>query len=370
MNIDLFDYALPPRLIAQQPLPLRDASRLLVLDKHTGHTRHRQFTDLCDELATNDVLIMNHSKVFPARIHGWKSDDPTRKVELLLVHPWEEQGQSNLVYPLEGTASHVQRWIILGKPAKRLRVGDVVHCGEHATPHLTVEIIAVLEQGERIAEFRSEQPLLDVLQQIGQVPLPPYIQQPLTDGSRYQTVYAQQVGSVAAPTAGLHFTPSLLQQLVDRGITLASITLHVGIGTFRPIQTQTIEQHRMHEEYFEVPTATIQAIATARQKGGRVVAVGTTTARTLETIAPVLASSPAHPIKGWTDLYIYPGYTFQVVDALLTNFHLPKSTLLLMISALAGYDNIMAAYRQAVAMEYRFFSFGDAMFIHQPKESM
>ncbi len=357
MNIEEFNFELPESLIAQTPLMERTASRLLVLNKWTGEINHRKFEDFIQYLEPGDLLIGNNSKVIPARIYGTKKETHA-KVEVLLLH---EESQ------------HV--WEVLVRPAKRFKLGTVIEFGktdEQALPMLTATVLEEKERGIRKVVFHFEGIFLEILNQLGEVPLPPYIREQLPDGERYQTVFAKNPGSVAAPTAGLHFTQSYLHQLKQKGINTAFITLHVGLGTFRPVSVDSIEDHEMHAEYYEISPDVAGLINHTRQQGKRIVAIGTTAARTLETVAAISLQKlqPANhefwniePAKGWTDIFIYPGYTFQLVDALLTNFHLPKSTLLMMISAMAGKNQVMHAYQEAIKEEYRFFSFGDAMFI-------
>jgi S-adenosylmethionine:tRNA ribosyltransferase-isomerase len=350
LNVDLFDFELPERLIAQTPLLERTASRLMTLNKETGTTAHQLFSDLIDLLHPGDLLVMNDTKVLPARLYGWKPDTQA-KAELLLLKPLENG-----------------RWESLVKPGKRLREGAVIHFGEDPErPLMTATIEGITEGGGRIVAFRYEGVFLEMLERLGTMPLPPYIKEQLEDQERYQTVYAKHPGSAAAPTAGLHFTEAYLDRIREKGIRTAAVTLHVGLGTFRPVSVDTLDEHQMHEEYYEVPRRTARLIRETKANGGRIVAVGTTSARTLETAAERILSSTdkdEHQISGWTRIFIYPGYSFQLADALLTNFHLPKSTLMMMISALAGREPVLAAYEEAVARDYRFFSFGDAMFIY------
>lgn len=332
MDVEEFDYQLPEELIAQEPLPERDASRLLVLPRRSGPVRHARVRDLPDLLRAGDVLVVNDARVIPARLHGRK-EGTGGKVELLLVEP------------LAGGD-----WLALGQASKPLREGARVEVLGSA-----IEIVQVREGGELVVRLPVRgDALWSFLDRAGEVPLPPYIRHAPgeTDRERYQTVFARERGAVAAPTAGLHFTPALIEALGARGIAVARITLHVGPGTFLPVRARRVEDHRMHRERYFVPAETAQALARA----GRVVAVGTTALRTLE-------ASAGRPGPGATDLFITPGYDFQVVDALFTNFHLPKSTLLMLVAAFAGLDRIRAAYREAIAERYRFFSYGDAMLI-------
>ncbi|NEN83625.1 tRNA preQ1(34) S-adenosylmethionine ribosyltransferase-isomerase QueA [Paenibacillus elgii] len=353
MQVDLFDYHLPESLIAQTPLPDRTASRLLTLDKQTGEIGHHTFEQLERYLEAGDVLVLNDTRVIPARLFGVKADTGA-KAEVLLLKQ------------LEG-----DRWEALVRPAKRLKTGTVLHFGGGAPteaggdtepPLLVATVESEGEMGSRVLRFSYEGIFNELLDRLGHMPLPPYIKEQLPERERYQTVYAKHEGSAAAPTAGLHFTQEYLNRLEQKGIQLAYVTLHVGLGTFRPVGVESVEQHEMHEEYYEVSAETAELVNAAKRKGGRVVAVGTTSARTLETAADEYGMLQAG--SGWTGIFIYPGYRFRIVDALLTNFHLPKSTLLMLISALAGRESVLAAYREAVEREYRFFSFGDAMFIH------
>lgn len=339
MKVGDFDYSLPERLIAQHPSEKRDQSRLLVLDRSSGAVAHRHFYELPGLLQRGDVLVLNNTKVIPARLYARK---PTGgQFEVLLLHP------------VSSTA-----WSCLAKPAKRARVGTALEFGGGLKGIVNAEG----DEGLRTIDFSlGGQEFQDKLEEIGQMPLPPYIHEKPADPGRYQTVYASRPGAVAAPTAGLHFTQPLLQELDAAGISRVQLTLHVGLGTFRPVAAEDVEEHAMHSEWYEIDPAAAQAINSARIQGRRIVAVGTTAVRVLETAAQddgtVISGS------GWTDIFIYPGYRFKVVDALITNFHLPRSTLLMLVSALAGREKILAAYREAVAREYRFFSFGDAMLI-------
>jgi S-adenosylmethionine:tRNA ribosyltransferase-isomerase len=349
MDVNEFDFDLPEHLIAQTPLQDRTASRLMVMDKETGEVEHQQFPDLLDELVAGDILVLNDTKVLPARLMGVK-EDTGAAIEVLLL---KETGDDE--------------WETLVKPAKRVKLGTIVTFGDG---RLTAECTGILEQGGRIFKFRYAGIFYEILDALGQMPLPPYITETLDDQARYQTVFAKERGSAAAPTAGLHFTEELLDRFREKGIDIAFITLHVGLGTFRPVSADSIEDHTMHSEYYQVTEQTADAINKAKEQGGRVIAVGTTSARTLETIATANQGKIV-PSSGWTSIFIYPGYEFSILDGLLTNFHLPKSTLLMLISALSTRENILAAYKQAVDESYRFFSFGDAMFIKpsQRKES-
>lgn len=348
MNVNEFDFELPERLIAQTPLADRTSSRLLTLNKETGEIGHRYFTKLADMLEAGDTLILNDTRVMPARLLGVKADTGA-KAELLLLKQLEND-----------------RWETLAKPGKRLRVGTKLAFGDDGTgaPLLRAVIVAEGEQGARVVEFEYDGIFNELLDRLGEMPLPPYIKERLDDRERYQTIYAKHEGSAAAPTAGLHFTKPFLDELARKGVHIGYITLHVGLGTFRPMSVDTVEEHAMHAEYYELSEETAELLRSAKRRGGRIVAVGTTSARTLETVAARFTYEQLQACSGWTDIFIYPGYEFKLVNALLTNFHLPKSTLVMLVSALAGRANIMQAYREAVEREYRFFSFGDAMFIY------
>lgn len=350
MQVDWFDYDLPDSLIAQTPLKDRTASRLLTLNKTTGAVDHTAFPALIDYMEAGDVLVLNDTRVLPARLFGVKSGTGS-KAELLLLKQ------------LEG-----DRWEALVRPGKRLKTGAVILFGEaeaDGKPLLTATIEEESDMGGRVVRFSYDGIFPELLDRLGQMPLPPYIKEQLPEKERYQTVYARNEGSAAAPTAGLHFTEAYLNRLEQKGIQLAYITLHVGLGTFRPVSVDDVETHEMHEEFYEVSDEAAARINAAKAGGHKVIAVGTTSARTLETAARnCQQSGRVEAGNGWTGIFIYPGYTFQIVDALLTNFHLPKSTLLMLISALAGREQVLAAYREAVDQEYRFFSFGDAMFIY------
>lgn len=350
MQVDLFDYYLPESLIAQTPLENRTASRLLTLNKRTGEIGHYGFEQLESFLQAGDVLVLNDTRVVPARLFGVKADTGA-KAEVLLLKQ------------LEGDA-----WEALVRPGKRLKTGAKIHFGATEAgsagnePVLTATVESEGEMGTRVLRFSYKGIFNEILDRLGSMPLPPYIKEQLPDRERYQTVYAKHQGSAAAPTAGLHFTEEYLHRLEQKGIQLAYVTLHVGLGTFRPVSVDTIEEHEMHEEYYEVSPEAAGIIRQAKARGGRVIAVGTTSARTLETAAREDGTIEAG--SGWTGIFIYPGYDFKIVDALLTNFHLPKSTLLMLISALAGRERVLEAYKEAVERKYRFFSFGDAMFIY------
>ena len=341
MNVSDFDYELPEELIAQDPIEDRSSSRLLMLDKKTGAIEHHIFRDIIDALNPGDCLVINNTRVIPARLLGVK-EDTGAAIEVLLL-----KRRDNDI------------WETLAKPGKKMKLGAVVSFGDGT---LKGTVVDVVEEGNRLIQFSYEGIFEEILDQLGQMPLPPYITHRLEDKSRYQTVYAKYDGSAAAPTAGLHFTKELLAAIREKGINIAEVTLHVGLGTFRPVKADVVEEHHMHSEYYSVNPETADLINTTRKNGGRIIAVGTTSCRTLES-----ASTPdgvLHAGDGWTEIFIYPGYQFHVVDALITNFHLPKSTLMMLVSALAGRDHIMNAYAEAVKDRYRFFSFGDAMFIH------
>ncbi|MGX4763718.1 tRNA preQ1(34) S-adenosylmethionine ribosyltransferase-isomerase QueA [Holzapfeliella sp. JNUCC 72] len=341
-SIDEFDYELPEELIAQTPLDQRDHSRLLTLNHQTGELNDRHFYDLIDELQAGDVLVMNNSRVLPARLYGQKAKTHGH-VELLLLA--QEQGDN---------------WEVLIKPARKIHVGDELEFGDG---QLTAVVNKRREEGKFQIEFSYEGIFLEVLEQLGQMPLPPYIKEHLEDNDRYQTVYAKENGSAAAPTAGLHFTPDLLARIEQKGIQLAYVTLHVGLGTFRPVVFSDIDEHKMHREFYQLDDDNARLIGQAKVEGRRVIAVGTTTIRTLETIASRF-DGEVKTDSGWTDIFIKPGYEFKAVDAFVTNFHLPKSTLVMLVASFTGRDNILNAYHHAVIERYRFFSFGDAMFIY------
>jgi S-adenosylmethionine:tRNA ribosyltransferase-isomerase len=349
MDVASFDFDLPEHLIAQTPLANRTDSRLLTLDRRTGEIGHRRFADLADLLQPGDCLVLNDTRVIPARLIGFKADTGA-KAELLLLKQ------------LEGN-----RWEALAKPGKKLREEAVIHFGSPGPggrPELSARVLEVKEMGGRVVEFSHDGIFQEVLDRLGQMPLPPYIKARLDDRERYQTVYARNPGSAAAPTAGLHFTEQLLEQIRAKGVHIARVTLHVGLGTFRPVNVDKVEDHRMHAEFYSIGKETAELVNRTRESGGRIVAVGTTSCRTLEASAAKFADGKLHEDEGWTDIFIYPGYSFRMTDALVTNFHLPKSTLLMLVSAFAGRERVLAAYREAVEREYRFFSFGDAMFLY------
>lgn len=342
MNVDLYDFELPEELIAQTPLADRTASRLLTLNKQNGEIRHHTFSAILDYLRPGDTLVLNDTRVIPARLFGVKEDTGAKAEVLLLKNLGED------------------RWEALVKPGKKLKAGAVIVFGEEL--RATVETEG--EMGGRVLRFAYEGIFNEILDRLGQMPLPPYIKEKLDDRERYQTVYSKHEGSAAAPTAGLHFTESLLEQVRAKGVRIAFVTLHVGLGTFRPMSVDRVEDHVMHEEYYVLPQETADALNETKANGGRVIAVGTTSARTLETVARKCGGGPIVQSSGWTGIFIYPGYRFGLVNALLTNFHLPKSTLVMLVCALAGREHIMQAYREAIDLKYRFFSFGDAMFIY------
>jgi S-adenosylmethionine:tRNA ribosyltransferase-isomerase len=340
MNVKDFYFDLPEELIAQHPLENRDESRLLVLDKATGELEHKTFKDILDYFKPGDCLILNNSRVIPARLIGEK-EGSGGKIEFLLLKRVD-----------------LNTWETLAKPGKRAKVGTKFVFGNG---ELKAEVLEIKEEGNRIIRFECEGVFEEVLDKLGQMPLPPYIKETLEDRERYQTVYSKVSGSAAAPTAGLHFTEKLLEELKAKGVNVGFLTLHVGLGTFRPVKSETIEGHHMHSEYYELSQEVAELINETKKNGGRVIAVGTTSSRTLESIGN--EEGLVKEQSGWTEIFIYPGYKFKIVDALITNFHLPESTLIMLVSALGGKDNIMKAYHEAVKNKYRFFSFGDAMFI-------
>ena len=345
MKTSDFDFYLPEELIAQTPLMRRDASRLLTLDKHTGETGHRHFYELPQFLRAGDCLVLNNSRVIPARLIGHR---PTGGVcEVLLL---TDKGDNV--------------WECLVRPGRKLKPGAQVLFGDG---QLTATIEAEVEDGKRLVRFRYQGIFLEVLEQLGKMPLPPYIKAELQDNERYQTVYSKVVGSAAAPTAGLHFTPELLEQIREKGVKVCYVTLHVGLGTFRPVKADNILDHEMHSEFCMISQETADIINETKRSGGRVICVGTTSCRTIESFANEDGTMTER--SGWTNIFIYPGYRFKVLDALITNFHLPQSTLIMLVSALAGREQVLSAYAQAVQERYRFFSFGDAMLIADFKEN-
>ena len=336
-----FYFDLPEELIAQTPLERRDASRLLLLDKNTGEIEHRHFFDLPEYLHEGDCLVMNDSRVLPARLLGSRGSGGS--VELVLLRDLGEG-----------------KWECLSRPGRKTKPGTELSFGEG---ELSATVLEVAEGGNRIVQFHYDGIFLEVLERLGKMPLPPYIKAELKDAERYQTVYSRELGSAAAPTAGLHFTKELLDTIAAKGVKLCYVTLHVGLGTFRPVKEDEIEDHEMHSEFCIIPEETARIVNETKKNGGRVIAVGTTSCRTLESFANEDGTLSA--TSGWTDIFIYPGYRFKCIDALITNFHLPESTLIMLVSALAGREHVLNAYKTAVEEKYRFFSFGDAMFIHE-----
>ncbi|CDQ39456.1 tRNA preQ1(34) S-adenosylmethionine ribosyltransferase-isomerase QueA [Virgibacillus salexigens] len=341
MNIDDFDFDLPEELIAQTPLKDRSASRLLALNKRNGEMEHSHFTDIKRYFRTGDCLVLNDTRVLPARLHGEK-EDTGASVEILLLHQTEGD-----------------MWEVLAKPAKKIKKGTIISFGDGK---LTATCMGLKEHGGRIVKFDYEGIFYEVLDELGEMPLPPYIKEQLPEKERYQTVYAKEEGSAAAPTAGLHFTNVLLDELKEMGVIITFITLHVGLGTFRPVSVDKVEEHEMHAEFYHMTKETAEILNRVKQENGRIISVGTTSTRTLETIARD-HNGMFLEASGWTDIFIYPPYEFKAIDGLITNFHLPKSTLIMLISAFADKDTILAAYQEAVKHRYRFFSFGDAMII-------
>lgn len=342
MDVELYNFDLPEELIAQTPLLDRSSSRLLTLNKEDGKTEHHTFKDITDYLKPGDTLVLNDTRVIPARLFGVKEDTGAKAEVLLLKNLGED------------------RWEALVKPGKKLKQGNTIVFSE--------ELKAVIESegdmGGRVLKFTYHGVFQEILDRLGQMPLPPYIKDKLDDRERYQTVYARHEGSAAAPTAGLHFTEELLDDIRAKGVSVAFITLHVGLGTFRPMSVERVEDHVMHEEYYSLSQETADLLNDTRRDGGRIIAVGTTSCRTLETVGKQCSGGPLKESSGWTSIFMFPGYEFTVVDALITNFHLPKSTLVMLVSALAGREHILDAYKEAVKEKYRFFSFGDAMFIY------
>jgi S-adenosylmethionine:tRNA ribosyltransferase-isomerase len=335
-----FFYDLPEELIAQHPIEPRDASRLLVLDKGSGSIEHKHFYDILDFLKEGDCLNLNNTRVLPARIYGVKTTTGA-VVEFLLLNRLNEH-----------------EWEVLAGPGKKAREGAEFTFGDGL---MKATVLSVLENGNRVVRFDYDGVFYNVLDQIGEMPLPHYIKERLENSERYQTVYSKELGSAAAPTAGLHFTPEILEKIKAKGVEVGFVTLHVGIGTFRPVKTENIEEHQMHSEHYAIPRETAELINRTKKNGGRVIAVGTTCCRTLESVCQ--AKGEVCEYDDWTSIFIYPGYEFKCIDALLTNFHLPESTLIMLVSAFCGYENTMNAYKTAVEEKYRFFSFGDAMFI-------
>ncbi len=340
MKTDDFDFELPEELIAQTPIEHRDESRMLVLDKQTGNIEHKHFSDIIDYLEEGDTLVLNDTKVMPARLYGVKEDTDAH-VEVLML---KDLGDNN--------------WECLTKPAKRIKEGTIISFGEGL---LKAECTEIKEEGIRVFKLIYDGILYEILDKLGEMPLPPYIHEKLEDKDRYQTVYAKVIGSAAAPTAGLHFTKELLKKIEEKGINVEYITLHVGLGTFRPVNVEDVTKHKMHSEFYQMSKETAEVLNKAKQDGRRIISVGTTSTRTLETIMNLYGEF--RECSGWTDIFIYPGYEFKAINALITNFHLPKSTLVMLVSALASKEYIMKAYNEAIKEKYRFFSFGDSMFI-------
>ena len=342
MKVSDFNFYLPEELIAQHPLEKRDSSRLMVLNKKTGEIKHKHFHDIVDYLKVGDTIVLNNTRVMPARLIGEKVETGG-KIEFLLLKR------------LEG-----DKWECLAKPGKKAKIGEKFTFGEGK---LTCEVIDIVKEGNRVIEFDYEGIFEEVLDELGEMPLPPYITEKLEDKERYQTVYSKEKGSAAAPTAGLHFTEELLGKIKDKGVNVAYLTLHVGLGTFRPVKVEDINDHTMHSEYYHLDKENADLINETKKRGNKVISVGTTSTRTLETIGD--EKGFVREESGWTDIFIYPGYKYKVIDNLITNFHLPESTLIMLVSALAGKENVMKAYEEAVKERYRFFSFGDSMFISE-----
>jgi len=340
MRTDDFDFYLPENLIAQTPIKKRDESKLLVLDKKTGEIEHKHFHDIVSFLGENDVLVLNDTKVLPARLYGTK-EETNAGIELLMLKEVEEN-----------------TWECLTKPAKRVHIDTIISFGDG---RLKARCIGIGEEGIRTFKLEYEGILYEILDSLGEMPLPPYIHEKLADKDRYQTVYAKNIGSAAAPTAGLHFTKELLNDLKEKGVTILYVTLHVGLGTFRPVNVEDVTKHKMHSEYYTMSADVADELNKAVKNNKRIISVGTTSTRVLETIKNKY--DEFRECNGWTEIFIYPGYEFKAINSLITNFHLPKSTLIMLVSALAGKENVMKAYKEAVESEYRFFSFGDSMFI-------
>jgi len=335
-----FYYDLPQELIAQEPLEDRSSSKLLILDKNTGNTRHKHFYDITEELHDGDVLILNDTRVIPARLYG-KREDTNGSIEFLLLNK-----------------RSLTEWEVILKPGKRAKPG---HRFVFGNGELKAEVIDIVNEGNRLVRFEYDGVFEDILNRLGEMPLPHYITKKLDNPERYQTVYAKNDGSAAAPTAGLHFTPQILDSLQKKGVKIGYVTLHVGLGTFRPVKAEAITDHKMHSEFYALSAETAELINEAKKNGNRIISVGTTATRVLETAGN--AGLPLKECSGWTDIFIYPGKKFNIIDALITNFHLPESTLIMLVSALAGRENVLKAYGEAIEKKYRFFSFGDAMFI-------
>ena len=343
MRTDDFDFYLPEELIAQTPLTKRDSSKLLVLNKDNGNITHKHFTNIIDYLKEGDVLVLNDTKVIPARIVGVK-EETGAVIELLMLKEIEKNV-----------------WEVLSKPAKRVKVGTVVKFSDRLKAICTF----IGEEGIRHFKFIYDGIFYEILDELGEMPLPPYIHEKLKDKDRYQTVYAKNIGSAAAPTAGLHFTKELMDKIIEKGVKIEYITLHVGLGTFRPVSVEDVTKHKMHSEFYQMDSKTAKVLNEAKKNNNRIISVGTTSTRTLETIMNLYGVFKE--CSGWTDIFIYPGYKFKAIDCLITNFHLPKSTLIMLVSALASKEYIMNAYKEAVENKYRFFSFGDSMFIYSEK---
>ena len=339
MKTEDFDYYLPEELIAQTPLKKRDSSKMLVLNKDDGNIEHKHFNDIVNYLKEGDVLVLNDTKVMPARLIGIK-EQTNAVIEILMLKEIEND-----------------TWECLSKPAKRIKVGTIISFGEK----LKAECISIKDEGIRVFKLIYSGILYEILDELGEMPLPPYIHEKLKEKNRYNTVYAKNIGSVAAPTAGLHFTKELLEEIKAKKVKVEYITLHVGLGTFRPVNVDNINDHKMHTEFYQMSKETADVLNNAKKNNERIISVGTTSTRTLETIMGLYGQFKQ--CSGWTEIFIYPGYKFKAIDALITNFHLPKSTLIMLVSALAGRENILNAYKEAVDKEYRFFSFGDSMFI-------
>ena len=340
MKTSDFYYNLPEELIAQVPISKRDNSKLLVLDRENGEIEHRIFTDIIDYLNSGDLLVLNDTKVIPARLFGHRNGK-------------EESIEFLLLKRIEG-----DKWEVLVRPGKKVKISSEIIFGNN---ELIAKVLDIQEDGTRIVEFKYNGIFEEILDILGEMPLPPYIKEKLEDKDRYQTIYSKNQGSAAAPTAGLHFTKKTLKDIEEKGVNITFLTLHVGLGTFRPVKAENIEEHHMHSEYYSVPKTTADIINKTKSNGGKIIAVGTTTIRTLESLD--IENNMVVPGSGWTDIFITPGYKFKIVDKLITNFHLPESTLIMLVSALAGRDNILKAYNAAIKNKYRFFSFGDAMLI-------
>jgi len=340
MKLEEFDFFLPEELIAQEPIENRSKSRLLVLNKVNGEIEHKNFEDIIHYLEPGDCLVLNNTKVIPARLMGQRKNTHG-KIEMVLLRPVD-----------------IDTWEVLVKPGRRALIGEEILFGEGK---LEAHVLNKTDFGGRIVKFFYKGHFEEILYELGEMPTPPYIKKKLKDKNRYQTVYAANPGSAAAPTAGLHFTKELLENIRKKGISIALITLHVGLGTFRPVTVENIEQHKMHAEYYEINQEAADLINSTKQSGGKVIAVGTTSTRTLETVADI--EGMIRPCRGWSDIFIYPGYKFKAIDGIITNFHLPKSTLIMLVCAFAGKDKVFKAYKEAVNKKYRFFSFGDAMLV-------